>query len=646
MKSGANLMDENRTEYKLPRLFGKYYLLELINVGGMAEVFKAKMFGVEGFEKIVAIKKILPEVAEDAEFIRMFIDEAKISVRLQHPNIVQILELGKIDESYFIAMELVNGKDLKTIRKRLKRVDLLMPVEQSAYIVSQVCDGLDYAHRKTDDKMNYLNIVHRDISPQNMIVSYEGTVKLIDFGIAKAKSKSTKTQAGMLKGKFSYMSPEQVSGQPIDRRSDIFSLGVVFFEMLTGKRLFLGKNDVETLEKIRKAEVPPPSVFNSSVPPELDRIVLKALAKDRDERYQWASDFSEDLKKFSFTTGNSFSRQDMMNFMGEFFADELEEETAKLEEYQKIQKPSDSHYAQSYNNNYRPPATKENTHHDTEMAIPKSSRRLPVLLAVLLILAALAYFGFSLLETKKETASILIDSPEKSTIVVLNEGTMYQKRCETPCKIEGILPGEHQLTLTKAGFVPVKETISLRQGEIFNKSVKMYKIGEQKTMITVKSDPEGATIFVNDVRKSVSPTVVDDIPVGLDVILRVEKQGYFPYEQNIGKIPANVNKEVSVILKPMKNAPAATTSQQAKKVETGKRPAVSQKETAFISINSRPWANVYINGKLIKATPIIKHPLPAGSYKIQFKNPKFNIDKTFPVELSSGEHQRMIKNFD
>ena len=198
-------MDENRTEYKLPRLFGKYYLLELINVGGMAEVFKAKMFGVEGFEKIVAIKKILPEVAEDAEFIRMFIDEAKISVRLQHPNIVQILELGKIDESYFIAMELVNGKDLKTIRKRLKRVDLLMPVEQSAYIVSQVCDGLDYAHRKTDDKMNYLNIVHRDISPQNMIVSYEGTVKLIDFGIAKAKSKSTKTQAGMLKGKFSYM---------------------------------------------------------------------------------------------------------------------------------------------------------------------------------------------------------------------------------------------------------------------------------------------------------------------------------------------------------------------------------------------------------------------------------------------------------
>jgi serine/threonine protein kinase len=645
MKSGVTLMEENKTDYKLPRLFGKYYLLELINVGGMAEVFKAKMFGVEGFEKIVAIKKILPEVAEDAEFIRMFIDEAKIAVRLQHPNVVQILELGKIDDSYFIAMELVNGKDLKTIRKRLKRVELLMPVEQSSYIISQVCDGLDYAHRKTDDKMNSLNIVHRDISPQNMIVSYEGTVKLIDFGIAKAKSKSTKTQAGMLKGKFSYMSPEQVSGQPIDRRSDIFSLGVVFFEMLTGKRLFLGKNDVETLEKIRKADVPPPSVFNSAVPPELDRIVLKALSKDREERYQWASEFSEDLKKFSFTTGNSFSRQDMMNFMSEFFADELEEETAKLEEYQKIQKPVDHHQSQQYND-YRPPARTERTHSDTEMAMPKRSRKVPVLISVILVLSFLAYFGFTMLETKKDTATILIDSSEKNTIVMLNEGTMYQKRCETPCKIEGILPGDHQIELTKAGFVPVKETVSLRQGEIFNKSIKMFKIGEQKTMITVKTDPEGAVLYVNDVKaRAPSPTVVDDIPVGLDIVIRLEKPGFFPYEENIGKVPAKVNKEISIILKPMKNAPALPL-QTPKKAEQGKKSATSAQEEAFISINSRPWANVYINGKLVKATPIIKHPLPAGSYKIQFKNPKFNIDKTFPVQLQRGEHQRMIKNFD
>lgn len=644
-------METSKPDFKLPRSYGKYYLLELINVGGMAEVFKAKMFGVEGFEKIVAIKKILPEVAEDGEFIKMFIDEAKIAVRLQHPNIVQILELGKIEDTYFIAMELVNGKDLKTIRKRLKRVDLLMPVEQSAYIISQVCDGLDYAHRKTDDKMNSLNIVHRDISPQNMIVSYEGTVKLIDFGIAKAKSKSTKTQAGMLKGKFSYMSPEQVSGQPIDRRSDIFSLGVVFFEMLTGKRLFLGKNDVETLEKIRKAEVPPPSVFNSNISPELDRIVLKALSKNRDERYQWASEFSEDLKKFGFSTSKNFSRQDMMNFMSEFFADELEEETAKLEEYQKLQKPVENiRPIQNQNYNYRP-ASNPDPEEDVEPIKPNKGKKLAMAMAVILIISAISYFGFLVLEDKKETCSLLIDSSEPKTIVTLNEGTMYQKRCETPCRIEGVLPGAHELELKKQGFIDIKETVVLKSGEIYNKVVKMYKVGEQKTMLTIKSDPDGAVIYINEEKTgAVTPTLVN-VPVGLDILIRAEKDGYYPVEQNIGKVAANINKELSLILKPMKNVPQQNDGNTKKNVESAKNTAkkasgIAKDIEAFVSINSRPWANIYINGKLIKSTPIIKFSLPAGTHKIQFKNPKFNIDKVFPIELKPGEHIRMIKNFD
>lgn len=635
-------MEENNSTYKLPRLFGKYYLLELINVGGMAEVFKAKMFGVEGFEKIVAIKRILPEVAEDGEFIKMFIDEAKIAVKLQHPNVVQIFELGKIDGSYFIAMELINGKDIKTIRKRLKRVDLLMPVEQSAYIISQVCEGLDYAHRKTDEKMNPLNIVHRDISPQNMIVSYEGTVKLIDFGIAKAKSKSTKTQVGMLKGKFSYMSPEQVSGQPIDRRSDIFSLGVVFFEMLTGKRLFLGKNDVETLEKIRKAEVLPPSVFNSAVPPELDRIVMKALAKDREERYQWASEFAEDLKKFSYSSGKIFTRQDMMNFMSEFFADELEEETAKLEEYQKIKKPAEMPLREAA----QPVRTEDNSADDEKSVIHRgsSSKKLTIVFAAVLVLLGLAVALFVVMGgEKKDAASLIVDSNEKKTIVVVDENTMYQKRCETPCVIDGLLAGQHEISFSKNGFVDVKESIFLSKGEPLEKFVKMYRIGEQKTMITVKSDPDGAVLYVNDKKvQAVTPTIVNDIPVGMDIVVRVEKHGYFPYEENIGKVPANMNKEVSIILKPMKNAPAQSKS---KKQENSK-PAAESGELSYLTINSMPWANIYINGKLIGATPISKHELPYGNYKIQFKNPKAGIDKTFPVELKPGEHQRIIKKFD
>ena len=637
-------MEENNSTYKLPRLFGKYYLLELINVGGMAEVFKAKMFGVEGFEKIVAIKRILPEVAEDAEFIKMFVDEAKIAVKLQHPNVVQIFELGKIEDSYFIAMELINGKDLKTIRKRLKRVDLLMPVEQSAYIISQVCDGLDYAHRKTDEKMNPLNIVHRDISPQNMIVSYEGTVKLIDFGIAKAKSKSTKTQVGMLKGKFSYMSPEQVSGQPIDRRSDIFSLGVVFFEMLTGKRLFLGKNDVETLEKIRKAEVLPPSVFNSDVPPELDRIVLKALAKDREDRYQWASEFSEDLKKFSYSSGKSFSRQDMMNFMSEFFADELEEETAKLEEYHKIKKPAEMPLREAAQ-----PVRRDVTSIEDEKSVMhsgSSSKKLVLVFATIVVALA---FVISLLVVlsgnKKDSTSLIVDSNEKKTIVVVDENTMYQKRCETPCVIEGLLAGPHEISFTKPGFVDVKDSIFLSKGENKEKFVKMYRIGEQKTMITVKSDPDGATLYINDKKvQAATPTIVNDIPVGLDIVVRVEKHGYYPYEENIGKVPANMNKEVSVILKSKNNS--GSQSKSKKSDSSSSRSAVESGEPAFLTINSMPWANIYIDGKLVGSTPISKHKLPAGSYKIQFKNPKSKIDKTIPIELKPGETKRLIEKFD
>ncbi|MBR6245455.1 serine/threonine protein kinase [bacterium] len=637
-------MEGKQLTTKFPSLFGKYYLLELVNLGGMAEIFKAKMFGVEGFEKIVAIKRILPEVAVDEEFIKMFIDEAKIAVRLQHPNIVQIYELGNINGSYFIAMELVNGKDLKVIRQRLKRVELLMPVEQSAYIISQVCDGLDYAHRKTDEHMNSLNIVHRDVSPQNIIVSYEGNVKLIDFGIAKAQSKSTKTQAGMVKGKFSYMSPEQVNGKVLDRRSDIFSLGVVFFEMLTGKRLFLGKSDVETLEKVRAAEVVPPSMFNSSVPPEIDRIVMKALAREREDRYQWASEFSDDLKKFSYSSDKRFSRQDMMNFMSEFFADELEEETAKLESYKKIPKPPE----------VKTPAPESAPAESNTSSIyvnrkASDAKKVMAILISALVLIAITITALVLVKNQKDdTAALIINSEPQKTIVVLDKGTMYQKRCETPCVMEGLLPGQREIEFSREGYIPLRETVILGKGDRLEKFVKLYKVGEQKTMITVKSDPDDAVLYVNDKKAaSNTPTVVSDIPVGMDVVVRVEKRGYYPYEENIGKVPANSNKELEIVLKPMKNAPAGRekVTKKSSSKSSADKSAANSSETAYITIQSNPWANVYLDGKLIGSTPISKFALPAGSHKIQFKNPKSKIDKTFPVELKPGDHHRMVQNF-
>lgn len=270
---------------KKPIPFGKYVLLERINVGGMAEVFKAKAFGVEGFERLVAVKRILPSIAEDQEFITMFIDEAKISVQLTHANIAQIFDLGKVGESYFIAMEFVHGKDLRAIFDRARKRGETTPVPMSCYIAMKICEGLDYAHNKKDPAGRDLNLVHRDVSPQNCLISYDGETKLIDFGIAKAAGKAGRTQAGILKGKFGYMSPEQVRGLPLDRRSDIFAVGIVLYELLTGERLFVGESDFSTLEKVRNVEIMPPSTYNRRIPEELEQIVLKALAKDVDDRY-------------------------------------------------------------------------------------------------------------------------------------------------------------------------------------------------------------------------------------------------------------------------------------------------------------------------------------------------------------------------
>ncbi|HSA23104.1 MAG TPA: protein kinase, partial [Myxococcota bacterium] len=321
---------------KKPIKFGKYVLLERINIGGMAEVFKAKSFGVEGFEKLLAIKRILPNIAEDEDFITMFIDEAKIAVQLNHANIAQIYDLGKIEDSYFIALEYVHGKDLRTIWDRHKKRGLLLPIPMSVYIVSRGCEGLDYAHRKKDAAGRDLNIVHRDVSPQNVLISYEGEVKIIDFGIAKAANKASKTQAGILKGKFGYMSPEQVRGMPLDRRSDIFACGIILYELLTGERLFVGESDFSTLEKVRNVEILPPSTYNRKIPDTLEKIVLKALSKAPEDRYQSAYDMQEELQRFLILNKTNFARKDLANYMKRAFKADIERAVQRQAEYQQF----------------------------------------------------------------------------------------------------------------------------------------------------------------------------------------------------------------------------------------------------------------------------------------------------------------------
>ncbi len=297
------------------RALGGYRLLSQLAVGGMAEIYIAKTAGVGGFEKTVALKVIHPNFSEDPEFVQMLVDEAKLAVQLQHANIVQTFDLGKIDNQYYIAMELIDGVDLYKLLRQASEKEIDFPFEVAAFIALEACNGLDYAHRKRDSKGRALQIVHRDISPQNILVSFDGEVKIVDFGIAKAALRGRQTAAGVIKGKYYYMSPEQAWGDPIDARTDVFSTGILLYEMLVGQMLYL-EEDLETLlDKVRKANIAPPSTMRSTLSPELEAIVMKALKKRPQDRYQSAQELAQALTEYMRSTAPDFNRARLASFV-------------------------------------------------------------------------------------------------------------------------------------------------------------------------------------------------------------------------------------------------------------------------------------------------------------------------------------------
>ncbi|MEM7048736.1 MAG: TonB family protein [Acidobacteriota bacterium] len=282
---------------EMPPPFGQYSLLERIAVGGMAEVWKARMKGVEGFQKTVAIKKILPHLTHNEDFVTMFIDEAKLAAQLSHPNIIHIYDLGKINSHYYIAMEYVDGLNLREILNTSR--DRAVPMDEGLALLigARLASALDYAHRKRDFEGRDLGLVHRDVSPQNVLVSHDGDIKLCDFGIAKAVAKASHTQMGALKGKIQYMSPEQAWGRSVDPRSDIFSLGTLVYEMLTGQKLFSGDSEISVLEAVRECQVQPPREINPAINSDANRVLMTALAKDPEDRFQSASQLRDALEQ-------------------------------------------------------------------------------------------------------------------------------------------------------------------------------------------------------------------------------------------------------------------------------------------------------------------------------------------------------------
>ena len=326
----ATLARTSGPPYNPPRAmgerFGNYEVIRRLAQGGMAEVLLAKQRGMGGFERLVCLKRILPHLSTQEDFLKMFQDEARIAANLIHPNIAQIYDIAQQDEDTYIAMEYVRGEDLRRVYNQEVARGTALPLNIAAQVMMGAAAGLDYAHRQTTLDGKPLGIVHRDISPQNIVVTYDGHVKLIDFGVAKAAGKLIETRSGVLKGKYSYMSPEQASGDPVDGRTDIFAMGITLYEITTGTRLFKRDNELETLHAVIACNVTPPSRVVPNYDADLEAIVLRALAYNADNRYTTAGEMERALERYLLEHGHATSASNLAQYMHDLFAEKLADE--------------------------------------------------------------------------------------------------------------------------------------------------------------------------------------------------------------------------------------------------------------------------------------------------------------------------------
>jgi serine/threonine-protein kinase len=483
--------DDGATE-GLPRRFGKYTLLRKLAVGGMAELFLAIQRSVAGFEKLIVIKRILPSMNQDRAFIDMFLHEARVAATLSHPNIVQIFDVGQVDTTYFIAMEHVHGEDLRSIVRQMKKKGVNdFPLEHAISIVLGTCGGLAYAHEKRDIDGSALNIVHRDISPQNVVVTFSGDVKIVDFGIAKSDTKLyAETKSGRLKGKVPYMSPEQARGEVVDWRSDIFATGVMLFELTTGKRLFKGAGDYETLKLICDREYPTPSQVRPDYPPELEAIVMRALQKDRDKRYQSAREMQQALEDFARKERIPVSTIALNHFMQSLFEEKLAAQKEallqgkQLADIIELQRTPDS-------------ADENNRLSQSVLSAPGASLTLTDVSPV------------------RRSRGLVVGMVVAGLLAGIAGGATWVLRSK----------GGNGRTTAAVAAVP-------------------------KGSILVTSDPRGAAIWVNgDLRSEVTPATLAQLPTGRPIDVKVSKDGFERASEQVTLTDDQPNGNVAIVLK-------------------------------------------------------------------------------------------------
>jgi eukaryotic-like serine/threonine-protein kinase len=490
----SHLIDPPAAEETLPKQFGKYTLLKKLAAGGMAELFLALHRSVGGFEKLVVIKRILPQMNQDAAFIDMLVHEARIAATLSHPNIVQTFDVGQVDGTFFIAMEHIHGEDIRSIVRGMKKKSVHeFPLSHALSIIIGLCAGLAYAHEKRTLDGKGLGIVHRDISPQNIVVTFTGDIKVVDFGVAKSLHFHDDSKGGQLKGKVPYMSPEQAAGKEIDHRSDIFAAGVILFELTTGRRLFKGGSEYETLKLICEKDYPLPSDVAHGYPLALERVVMKALAKDPAHRYQTAREMQGDLETFIRNERIPVSTVKLASFMQMLFAEKVAEQDAMLSDVKALA----DLVAKDYNPDSAPLssllATGQHTAASTAGAvatIPPEKKRSsgPLIAALLLLVAVVGGVGFYL---SRKPAAAPVPAPASTNTAAEDEK-----------------PSKGSLKIT--------------------------------------SEPAGAAIWINgDLREEVTPATIGNLPVGRDLQIKLSREGFESWKSTVKIDNAGDTKDLS-----------------------------------------------------------------------------------------------------
>ena len=583
----------------LPFRLERYVLTELIASGGMAQVYRGKALGPGGFEKTVAVKMIHPHLSADRDFIDMLIDEAKLTARLTHPNIAQTIDFLKDKNCYFLVMEYIDGQNLRMILKRAEELGRPLTFPDAAFISLGAAAGLGFAHSRTDEGDRHLGIIHRDVSPQNILVSYEGEVKLVDFGVAKAAGRLSVTQTGVLKGKFAYMSPEQADGQALDHRSDLFSLGVVMYELFTGDRLFQGDSDISTLRRVREARVEPPRKTCPEIPEELEAITLRCLAREPGQRYQAAAQLRDDLQLFLSRVGYFQSSQTLSRYLREAFSEERKKTRKEEEkEFNKYLTDSGSESAQSSSSliGTTPLLLPGSAGKDVTKKLagkPPAPSWLKVIFAavVILMLAAAGFWVYPRL---------------------VNTGSGPADPVAPPAA-----PGPAAAVLPSNPSIPPPPLVP---PSAEREQPRMVSTGEAEKK-TPSPPPE---------KRSFPPAVFPPTPAPKPIeVVKPQPDVVLPSEDLTPEIKPRTAAKAPAVITPSKNeAPA---------------PAKTPAEPGILALNVLPWAMVFIDGeKKGRNTPIISLELTPGYHSVRIINTELKVDRTVPFEIKTGATTRQI----